>query len=154
MLTRPHCMKPNEADAEVLATVIGLTYVDAPVQVTSYMRLHRTADVQWKSQHHRLAEWDRNTSSTRHNKNLVHNRDYLGIFRISSLSDIILLLWASLNIIVSIDFIDQDSFVQVVTVHPEKAPHENYLVILFLLVSSVLIILMVHPRFYLFWPDR
>ena len=39
-------MKPNEADAEVLATVIGLTYVDAPVQVTSYMRLHRTADVQ------------------------------------------------------------------------------------------------------------
>ena len=41
---------------------------------------------------------------------------------------------AIINIIVFIDFIDQDSFFQVVTMHPEKATHENYLVILYLLV--------------------
>ena len=74
-------MKPNEAEAEALATVI--TYVDAPVQVMR-VRLHRRADVQCKSQHLRLDEWDLNTSSTRHNKNLMHNCDYLGISRFSS----------------------------------------------------------------------
>ena len=47
---------------------------------------------------------------TKHNKNLMHIRDYLGIFHLSSLSDAILLLWALLNIVVFIDFIDQDSF--------------------------------------------
>ena len=93
------------------------------------MRLHRPAVIttHWgrfneNRQHLRLAEWDRNTSSTRHNKNLVHNPDYLDIFRISSLSDTILLLWASLNIIVFIDFID--SFI---LLSSDSAPGKNRL---------------------------